>query len=116
MSTRWIHELAIPGNPDLSSIWASYVLAVLHAAFASAALMSDVHVVEFWLFAMLFLGLQLRLLFGVLIAKGRASLPAPTGHAAMFPNPQPLATVGWLRAFGGLGIVAATWILLAASR
>jgi len=102
MSTRWIHELAIPGiRPDISSVWASYACALVQLALSLAAVLIHTWFIEFLLLAMVALGLQLPLLLGILIAKARALLPPPVGHAAMFPYSEPLASVGWLRAFGG---------------
>jgi hypothetical protein len=115
VSTRWIHELAVPGSPDISSVWASYILALLHAVFAALALLNSAHSVEYWLIAAICVGLQLPLLFGITVAMVRASLPPPTGRAAMFPDPEPLASVRWFIAFGGVGVIAVAWILFAAS-
>jgi len=99
MSTRWIHELAIPGNPDISSVYASYAFAgILAGSFLLA------HLYHFWpwfTLGMIAAGLQVPLLLGILFAKFRAPLPPPTGHAQMFPDPEPFADIGWLRALGG---------------
>ena len=46
-------------------------------------------------------GFQIPLAIGIALAKLRAALPQPVGHARMYPDPQPLKEVGWLRAFGG---------------
>jgi hypothetical protein len=46
-------------------------------------------------------GFQIPLLIGIALAKLRASLPSTVGHAKMFPDPEPLKHIGWLRAFGG---------------
>jgi hypothetical protein len=99
MSTRWLHELAVPGWPDRSSIYASYVL----AGVAAAGLFLG-RVTELWpLFTlgMLCVGLQLPLLIGIALSKFRASLPPKAGHAKMFADPEPFEEIGWLKAFGG---------------
>ena len=102
MSTRWIHELAIPGiKPDVSSVWASYVCALVQCALMSAAFLNHNWTVELWLLAMAAFGLQLPLLLGILIAKVRAMPPHPVGNAAMYRGRESLASVGWFRAFGG---------------
>lgn len=97
--SRWIHELAIPGRPDVSSVHASY-------AFAAVVLVGLVlaRLTTFWpwfTLAMLAFLLQLRLQVGIVLAKLRATLPPPVGHAEMFPEPQPLKNISWLRACGG---------------
>lgn len=102
MSTRWIHELAIPGiKPDISSVWASYVCALIQCALMLAAFPSHNWSVELWLLAMVAFGLQIPLMLSILIAKVRALSPHPVGHAAMHRVTEPLASVGWFRAFGG---------------
>lgn len=94
-----MHELAIPGNPDISSVYASYAFAgILAGSFLLA------HLFHFWpwfTLGMIAVGFQVPLLIGITLAKFRASLPAPTGQAGMFPNPEPFAEIGWLRALGG---------------
>ena len=99
MSTRWIYELAVPGTPDISSVYASYSFAgVLAGSLVLASLF------DFWpwfTLGMVAVGLQIPLLIGIVLAKFRASLPAPVGHAQMFPNPEPFSEIGWPRALGG---------------
>ena len=113
MSKRWIHELAIPGNPDISSVYASYVFAgILAVSFLLA------HLLHFWLWftlGMIAVGFQVPLLIGITLSKFRASLPPPTGHAEMFPNPEPFAEIGWLRALGGFLTSAAVISVFALS-
>ena len=98
MSQRWISELAIPGNPDTSSIYAGYVFAGILAVALVLARLTDFW--EWFIVAMLAVGLQIPLLIGVALAKFRGFLRPAVGHARMFPNPRPLDEVGWLRAFG----------------
>ena len=99
MSTRWLHELAIPGRPDISSVHASYAFAgVVGVALLLA------HLTNFWpwfTLAMLAAAFQIPLLIGIALAKFRGSLPTPVGHAKMFPDQEPFNEIGWLRAFGG---------------
>jgi hypothetical protein len=99
MSTRWIHELAIPGSPDISSVYASYAFAAILAGSLVLARLSS-----FWPWftvGLIAVGLQIPLLIGIALAKARASSPPPVGRAKMFPNPEPFAEIGWLRASGG---------------
>ena len=111
MSTRWLYELADPGNPDISSIYASYVFAaVLSGAFLFSRL------IDFWplfVFGLLAVGFQFPLLIGIALAKFRTSLPSPVGHAKMFPQPEPFAEIGWLKAFGGFITSAAVILVFA---
>ena len=112
MSTRWIHELAIPGSPDISSVYASYAFAGVLAASLMLANLFD-----FWpwfTLGMIAVGLQIPLLAGIALAKSRALLPPPTGQAQMLPNPEPFSEIGWLRALGGFmtsAIVIAAYAL-----
>ena len=98
MSTRWLYELAIPGRPDISSVYACYAFAgVVGLGLALA------HVTDFWPWfslALLAAGLQIPLVVGIALAKLRTALPQPVGHARMFPHPA-TQEVGWLQAFGG---------------
>jgi hypothetical protein len=99
MSTRWLHELAIPGRPDISSVYACYWFAGVVGLSLLLA-----HLTDFWPWftvALLAVGFQIPLVVGIALAKFRAALPQPVGHARMFPDPQPLKDVGWLPAFGG---------------
>src|SRR5262245_58274772 len=99
MSTRWLHELAIPGRPDMSSVYACYWLAGIVGLSLLLA-----HLTDFWPWftvALLAVGFQIPLVIGIALAKFRAALPEPVGHARMFPDPEPLKDVGLLRAFGG---------------
>ena len=100
MSARWLLEqLAIPGSPDLSSVYASYALA---GVLAGGLLLG--RLTNFWpwfVLGMLAIGFQIPLLIGIALAKFRSSLPPPVGHAKMFPNPEPFKEIGWLKAFGG---------------
>ena len=100
MSTRWIHELAIPGRPDISSVYACY-------SFAGVVVFGLLlaHFTQFWPWfslALLALGFQIPLVVGIALAKFRAALPQPVGHARMYPDPEPLKDVSSLRAFGGI--------------
>ena len=99
MSTRWLYELAIPGRPDISSVHASYAFAGV--VFASLLLARLTNFWPWFTLAMLAAAFQIPLLIGIALAKLRATLPQPVGHARMFPSPEPLKSVGWLRAFGG---------------
>ena len=59
---------------------------------------------QFWpllTLGLLAVGFQIPLLVGIVLAKFRTSLPPAVGHARMFPNPEPFAEIGWLRALGG---------------
>ena len=99
MSLRWASELGIPGNPDISSVHASYVLACI---LAIGLLLSSL--TGFWPWftvGILAVGFQIPLLIGIVIAKFRTSLPTAVGHAKMFPNPEPYEQIGWLKALGG---------------
>ena len=98
MSQRWISELAIPGNPDTSSIYAGYVFAGILVVALVLARLTDYW--EWFIVAMLAVGFQLPLLIGVALAKFRRFLPSAVGHARMFQNPRPFDEVGWLQAFG----------------
>lgn len=98
MSRRWISELAIPGNPDTSSIYAGYVFAGILGVALVLARVTDSW--EWFIVAMLAVAFQLPLLIGVALAKFRGFLPTALGHARMLPNPRPLDEVGWLQAFG----------------
>jgi hypothetical protein len=98
MSQRWISELAIPGNPDTSSIYAGYVFAGILAVALVLARLTDFW--EWFIVAMLAVGFQLPLLIGVALAKFRRFLPPAVGHARMFQNPRSFDEVGWLQAFG----------------
>jgi hypothetical protein len=109
MSTRWIHELAIPGRPDVSSIYASHALAGMLAASVVLA-----RVFDFWpwfVLGMIAVGLQIPLLADIVLAKVRSSLPPPAGHAQMFSGPEPFAEIGWPKALGGF--VSSAAVLLA---
>lgn len=115
MSTRWLHELAVPGWPDISSVYASYVLAGTLTVAVLLLRLSDALVIPCVFAALLSVGLQIPLLIGVVIGKTRASLPPPTGHFKMFRDPEGLAEVGWLRALAGFAvsaIVLAIWFLI----
>ena len=99
MSMRWLHELAIPGRPDISSVYACYAFATVVGLGLLLA-----HLTNFWLWftvALLAVAFQIPLVIGIALAKFRGSLPQPVGHARMFPDPEPLKDVGWVRAFGG---------------
>jgi hypothetical protein len=99
MSTRWLHELAIPGRPDISSVYACYSFASVVGLGLLLA-----HLTHFWPWfslALLATGFQIPLVIGIALAKFRTALPQPVGHARMYPDPEPLKAVGWLRAFGG---------------
>jgi hypothetical protein len=99
MSTRWLHELAIPGRPDVSSVYACYGFA---GVVGLSLLLADI--TNFWPWftvSLLAVGFQIPLVAGMALAKFRAALPQPVGHARMFPGPEPLKGVGSLRAFGG---------------
>jgi hypothetical protein len=99
VSTRWLHELAIPGKPDISSVYASYAFAGVTALGLLLGQATDL-----WpLFTLGILGVacQLPLLIGVVLAKIRTSLAPSVGHAKMFPQPEPLEEIGWLKAFRG---------------
>lgn len=64
--------------------------------------------------AMLAVAFQIPLLIGIALAKFRAPLPPPVGHAKMFPNPEPFKEIGWLSAFGGFmtsAIMIAAYVL-----
>ena len=98
MSQRWISELAIPGSPDTSSIYAGYVFAGILAVALVLARLTNAW--EWFVVAMLAVGFQLPLLIGVALAKFRGFLPPAVGHARMLPTPTPLDDVGWLQAFG----------------
>jgi hypothetical protein len=106
MSTRWIYELAIPGNPDISSVYASYAFASV--LFGSLVLARLFHFWPWFILAMLAVGFQIPLLLGIVWAKVRSSLPPPVGPAQMFPNPEPFAAIGWLKALSGFVISAVT--------
>lgn len=109
MSTRWIQELAVPGRPDVSSIHASYAFAGILAA--SVILAGALDSWPWFVLGMIAVGFQVPLLAGIVIAKVRISLPPPTGHARMFPDPEPFAEIGWPKAFGGF--IASAVVLLA---
>jgi len=114
MSTRWLHELAVPGWPDISSVYASYILAATLAIALILGGLWDALAIPCWAAAILSLGLQIPLLIGVLIGKIRTSLPPPTGHFKMFEEPEGLANVGWLRALAGFAtsaVVLIAWFL-----
>ena len=67
MSTRWIHELAIPGSPAISSFHASYAFAGILAGSLLLARLTD-----FWpwfTLAVLAVGLQIPLLIGIALAR-----------------------------------------------
>jgi hypothetical protein len=98
MSRRWISELAIPGNPDTSSIYAGYVFAGILTVALVLARLTDFW--EWFIVAMLAVGFQLPLLVGVALVKFRGFLPPAVGHARMFPDPRPLDEVSWLQALG----------------
>ena len=100
MSTRWLHELAIPGTPDISSVYASYAFAAVAAAGLLLGCLTDWW--EFFTLGLLAVGFQIPLLVGIALAKFRASLPPKVGHARMFPSPEPFEEIGWFKAFGGL--------------
>jgi hypothetical protein len=98
MPQRWISELAIPGNPDISSIYAGYVLAGILAVALVFARLTDFW--QWFIVAILAVGLQLPLLIIVALAKFRGILPPAGAHARMFRIPGPLDGVGWVQAFG----------------
>ena len=106
MSTRWIHNLSGTGVPDISTVYASYVLS--GALIIGLLLGATFHWWPLLLVAILAAGFQIPLLFVIALEKIRTSPPPPTGHAKMFPNPEPLADIGWLKAFGGFIVTAAT--------
>jgi hypothetical protein len=111
MSTRWLHEIGLPGRPDTSSIYASYAFAGI---LASSLLLA--RLTNFWpwfTLGMLSIGFQIPLLIGIGLAKFRTSLPETAGHAKMFPHPEPFKDIGWLRAFGGFMTSAAIVALFA---
>jgi hypothetical protein len=105
MSTRWILNLSATGQPDISTVYASYVLA--GTLIIGLLLGATFHWWPF-LVAILAAGFQLPLLFVIALEKIRTLPPPPIAHAEMFPNPEPLADIGWLKAFGGFIITAAT--------
>ena len=99
MSTRWLHELAVPGRPDISSVYACY-------SFAGVVILGLLlaHLTHFWpwfTLALLAVGFQIPLVVGIALAKVRTALPQPVGHARMYPDEEPLKDVSWLRACGG---------------
>jgi hypothetical protein len=108
MSTRWIRELVAPGNADMSSVYASYVLtaifglALVGAGYAGSRLLS--------LAAGISAVLQVPLLIGVVISKTRASIPPPTGLFGTI-SPKTLADASWARAL--IGFVVTGLVLLA---
>ena len=111
MSNRWLHELALPGRPDASSIYASYAFAGMLAVGLLLGRLTG-----FWplfAFGMMAIGFQIPLFIGIVLAKLRTSLPPPVGHAAMFRRPEPFAEIGWLRAFGGFITSAAVLCVFA---
>src|SRR5262245_33564269 len=101
MSTRWIHELAIPGRADMSSVYASYFLTAIFVLALAALRFNDSLLLS--LAAGLSAGLQLPLLLGVVISKTRAALPPPTGIFGV-PNPTTLADISWTRALAGFAV------------
>jgi hypothetical protein len=110
---RWPWAL-MPWRVDHGTLVVSDIIAFIQAFALALCIFEGPWVIFAGPMAMIAFFFQVLISAGIVVTKLRATWP-PVGHAAMYPTPQPIREVSWLKAMRGLLIslaLAGVWVAI----